>query len=132
MSPSIQCVLTSAIIIATISVPVVCGVAVIFKPFSPADSGIGVIRRACQESGYVLLVTADHGNAERMIDEAGKPVTKHTTFRGEQSLDLLSWDGLFHVAEVVLIFGTVWKRKVGVVTLIERCLTTTGKGLPVW
>ena len=29
-----------------------------------------------------MLVTADHGNAERMIDENGKPVTKHTTFRG--------------------------------------------------
>ena len=29
-----------------------------------------------------MLVTADHGNAERMIDEDGKPVTKHTTFRG--------------------------------------------------
>ena len=30
----------------------------------------------------MMLVTADHGNAERMIDEQGKPVTKHTTFRG--------------------------------------------------
>lgn len=49
-----------------------------------ADASIGVIRRACQECGYVMLVTADHGNAERMIDEAGKPVTKHTTFRGEE------------------------------------------------
>jgi len=29
-----------------------------------------------------MLVTADHGNAERMIDEEGNPVTKHTTFRG--------------------------------------------------
>ena len=29
-----------------------------------------------------MMVTADHGNAERMIDEDGKPVTKHTTFRG--------------------------------------------------
>ena len=47
------------------------------------DEGIGVIKKACEECGYVLLVTADHGNAERMIDEDGKPVTKHTTYRGE-------------------------------------------------
>lgn len=34
----------------------------------------------------MLLVTADHGNAERMIDEEGKPVTKHTTYRGMYTL----------------------------------------------
>ena len=28
--------------------------------------------------GAVLLVTADHGNADDMIDEAGEPVTKHS------------------------------------------------------
>ena len=33
----------------------------------------------------MMLVTADHGNAERMIDEEGNPVTKHTTFRGSCS-----------------------------------------------
>ena len=46
------------------------------------DKSIGEIQQACEEAGYVMLVTADHGNAERMIDEQGKPVTKHTTFRG--------------------------------------------------
>ena len=46
------------------------------------DKSIGDIQRACEECGYVMMVTADHGNAERMIDEEGKPVTKHTTFRG--------------------------------------------------
>lgn len=50
--------------------------------FSPSDRAIGEIQRACEEAGCVLLITADHGNAERMIDEEGKPVTKHTTFRG--------------------------------------------------
>ena len=46
------------------------------------DKSIGEIQQACDECGYVMLVTADHGNAERMIDENGHPVTKHTTFRG--------------------------------------------------
>lgn len=31
----------------------------------------------------MFLVTADHGNAETMIDDNGKPVTKHTTNKGE-------------------------------------------------
>ena len=45
------------------------------------DAAIGMIRDACLKSGYVLLVTADHGNAEKMIDEKGGPVTSHTTNR---------------------------------------------------
>ena len=53
------------------------------------DKAIGAIKKACEENGYVLLITADHGNAELMIDEEGKPVTKHTTFRGEEA----SWWG---------------------------------------
>ncbi len=28
--------------------------------------------------GAVLFVTADHGNADDMIDDAGEPVTKHS------------------------------------------------------
>ena len=52
-----------------------------------SDKAIGSIKKACEESGYVLLITSDHGNAELMIDEEGKPVTKHTTFRGEDRLE---------------------------------------------
>ena len=52
------------------------------KACTATDKAIGAIKEACREMGVVLLVTADHGNAERMIDEEGKPVTKHTTFRG--------------------------------------------------
>lgn len=48
-----------------------------------ADKAIGAILRGCEQSGYVLLVTADHGNAETMIDSNGKPVTKHTTNKGK-------------------------------------------------
>lgn len=31
------------------------------------------------ELGGTLFITADHGNAEEMIDENGNPITKHTT-----------------------------------------------------
>jgi 2,3-bisphosphoglycerate-independent phosphoglycerate mutase len=35
---------------------------------------------ACEEAGYILLVTADHGNAEQMLNpDTGAPHTAHTT-----------------------------------------------------
>jgi 2,3-bisphosphoglycerate-independent phosphoglycerate mutase len=74
------------------------------------DVAIGEIQRACEETGYVLLITADHGNAERMIDEDGNPVTKHTTYRvpfcvhgdGCKLLEVAHDPGLADVAPTVL------------------------------
>ncbi|KAI9361153.1 metalloenzyme [Zopfochytrium polystomum] len=43
------------------------------------DTAIGIIYRACVENGYVLFVTADHGNAEKMLAADGTPHTAHTT-----------------------------------------------------
>lgn len=43
------------------------------------DRCLGEILAAIREIGGVLLVTADHGNVERLLDEAGQPVTAHTT-----------------------------------------------------
>uniref|UniRef100_T1IME7 phosphoglycerate mutase (2,3-diphosphoglycerate-independent) n=1 Tax=Strigamia maritima TaxID=126957 RepID=T1IME7_STRMM len=45
------------------------------------DKAVGMVKEACDKHGYTLLVTADHGNAEVMIDEKGGPVTSHTTNR---------------------------------------------------
>ena len=42
-----------------------------------------MILKTCVANGYNLLITADHGNAETMIDDNDNPVTKHTTNRGE-------------------------------------------------
>lgn len=44
-----------------------------------ADKCVGMIYRSCQENGYGLVVTADHGNAERMVDAKGGPCKTHTT-----------------------------------------------------
>lgn len=41
------------------------------------DKAIGVIYEACKKNNYVLFVTADHGNAEKMIGDNG-PHTAHT------------------------------------------------------
>ncbi|KAI1075184.1 BPG-independent [Whalleya microplaca] len=43
------------------------------------DAAIGTIREACRKQGYVLFITADHGNAEEMKFPDGKPKTSHTT-----------------------------------------------------
>ncbi len=44
------------------------------------DECFGRVETAAREAGAVLLLTADHGNAEKMIDpETGQPHTAHTT-----------------------------------------------------
>ena len=45
------------------------------------DQAIGMIKEACEKHGYVLLITADHGNAEKMYDDKKGPHTAHTTNR---------------------------------------------------
>ncbi len=50
------------------------------KSVESADAGLGHVMRAIEEVGGALLVIADHGNVEKMIDyDTGKPHTAHTT-----------------------------------------------------
>jgi 2,3-bisphosphoglycerate-independent phosphoglycerate mutase len=43
------------------------------------DTGLGKIVNAIEAAGGALLVTADHGNCEMMVDpETGGPHTSHT------------------------------------------------------
>lgn len=51
------------------------------KAVETVDAGLGRIAKAIEQVGGALLVTADHGNSELMVDpETGKPHTAHTTF----------------------------------------------------
>jgi len=43
------------------------------------DKAIKSVYDTCVKEGYVLLITSDHGNAEEMKTEEGKPKTSHTT-----------------------------------------------------
>ncbi|PKQ37171.1 MAG: 2,3-bisphosphoglycerate-independent phosphoglycerate mutase [Actinobacteria bacterium HGW-Actinobacteria-1] len=43
------------------------------------DDGVGRVARAISALGGALIVTADHGNAERMMEPDGSPFTAHTT-----------------------------------------------------
>jgi 2,3-bisphosphoglycerate-independent phosphoglycerate mutase len=43
------------------------------------DECLGRVLAAVEEQGGVALVTADHGNAEEMLDPRGEPQTAHST-----------------------------------------------------
>ena len=43
------------------------------------DAGVGEVLAALERAGGVALITADHGNADKMIAEDGSPFTAHTT-----------------------------------------------------
>jgi 2,3-bisphosphoglycerate-independent phosphoglycerate mutase len=43
------------------------------------DRGLGAITEAALKKGGAVLITADHGNCETMVDEKGHPHTAHTT-----------------------------------------------------
>ena len=42
------------------------------------DECLGRVVEAVQESGGALLITADHGNADEMLEEDGSPDTAHS------------------------------------------------------
>jgi 2,3-bisphosphoglycerate-independent phosphoglycerate mutase len=49
------------------------------KACEAADNGLGQLVEAIRAKGGTVMVIADHGNAETMLDENGKPHTQHTT-----------------------------------------------------
>ena len=42
------------------------------------DAGVGKVLEALKAKGGVALLTADHGNADKMLDDDGNPFTAHT------------------------------------------------------
>jgi 2,3-bisphosphoglycerate-independent phosphoglycerate mutase len=49
------------------------------KAVETVDECVGKVVDAILDKGGVALITADHGNAEKMLDENGNPFTAHTT-----------------------------------------------------
>jgi len=49
------------------------------KAVETVDSCLGRVLQAVDQAGGVCLITADHGNAEHMIEPDGSPHTAHTT-----------------------------------------------------
>jgi 2,3-bisphosphoglycerate-independent phosphoglycerate mutase len=49
------------------------------KAVEAADTALGEILASVEREGGIALVTADHGNAEEMLDADGNPQTAHTS-----------------------------------------------------
>jgi 2,3-bisphosphoglycerate-independent phosphoglycerate mutase len=49
------------------------------KAVEAADAALGEILASVEREGGIALVTADHGNAEEMLDADGSPQTAHTS-----------------------------------------------------
>jgi 2,3-bisphosphoglycerate-independent phosphoglycerate mutase len=49
------------------------------KAVETVDECVGKVVDATLDQGGVAIITADHGNAEKMLDENNKPFTAHTT-----------------------------------------------------
>ncbi len=84
------------------------------KACKVVDECVGKIAEKCKEKGVTMLLTADHGNAEMMVDEeTGKPQTAHTTnmvpfvvINPDHKIELKSDGALCNVAPTVLeLFG---------------------------
>jgi len=49
------------------------------KAVAKVDECVGRLWKAAQKAGMAMVVTADHGNIEQMVDyETGEPFTQHT------------------------------------------------------
>ena len=79
------------------------------KAVEAVDQCLGRIVEAVRETGADLLVTADHGNAEQMLDpETGQPLTSHTTgpvplvYQGVADLEFTSEGSLCDIAPTML------------------------------
>lgn len=48
------------------------------KSMEAVDKNIGRILDVCLKKNYILIVTADHGNAEEMLDDKGNSKTAHS------------------------------------------------------
>ena len=80
------------------------------KAVASVDDCLGQVMRAIKSVGGVLLVTADHGNVEKMIDEkTGEPYTAHTVgkvqavlYNTEDSVDHLKDGRLADIAPTLL------------------------------
>ena len=73
------------------------------------DREVNRVLNACENAGYSVVLTADHGNCEEMVDPfTGEPHTQHTTYPvpcmivDEDNWQLSSSGGLSNVAPTIL------------------------------
>jgi len=83
--------------------------AAVIKAVETLDTEAGRLMRHARNAGYSIILTADHGNCEEMVDPVtGEPHTQHTTYPvpcmivDEQMWQLTSEGGLVNIAPTVL------------------------------
>ena len=81
----------------------------VIKAVETVDTMVGRMWEAAVDNGYSILLTADHGNADMLVDPVTrKPHTQHTTFPvpctiyDEQAWELGNGNGLPCIAPTVL------------------------------
>jgi len=93
------------------------------------DECVGKIADACKDKGIVMLLTADHGNSEVMVnEETGKPQTAHTTnkvpfvlINAPKEMELKETGALCNIAPTVLdIMGIQKPAEMTAESLIRR------------
>lgn len=79
------------------------------KACKVVDECVGKVAQKAKENGIIMLLTADHGNAEVMADAAGEVQTAHTTnevpflvINADKNIELKSDGALCDVAPTVL------------------------------
>ena len=78
------------------------------KAVEALDHCLDRLMTAVEKTGSQCLITADHGNAENMLDEEGQPHTQHTTgpvplvYVGPKKLRLLPDGKLSDIAPSLL------------------------------
>lgn len=97
------------------------------KACKVVDECVGKIAQKAKEKGIVMLLTADHGNAEVMADAAGAVHTAHTTnevpflvINGDKDIELREGGALCDVAPTILkIMGIEQPKEMTGLSLIK-------------
>jgi 2,3-bisphosphoglycerate-independent phosphoglycerate mutase len=99
----------------------------VIKAVETLDTEAGRLIQHASNAGYSIILTADHGNCEEMVDpETGEPHTKHTTYPvpcmiiDEQTWKLSCCGGLVNIAPTVLqLMGLHVPKKMASSLLLE-------------
>jgi len=106
----------------------------VIKAVEALDSEVGRLIQHASESGYSIILTADHGNCEEMVNPVtGEAHTQHTTnpvpclIIDEQTWRLSDCGGLVNIAPTVLqLMGLKVPKKMASSLLLETVADNTG------
>ncbi|MCK4833896.1 MAG: phosphoglycerate mutase (2,3-diphosphoglycerate-independent), partial [Gammaproteobacteria bacterium] len=99
----------------------------VIKAVETLDTEAGRLMQHADDAGYSIILTADHGNCEEMVDPVtGEPHTQHTTYPvpcmivDEQSWKLSCDGGLVNITPTVLqLMGLKASKKMASSLLLE-------------